>query len=140
MGTKILGYNIALKVNDKTVLGVTQDDFNIATRMKESLTKADRGNTQRTITGRDFTFTSTGMVEVKATGETATSLDRDDMIALTGLVGSAAVIPFVYTSEGMKSYSGHCVITGYSESSNSEDEATFTLNLQSSGELVEVTP
>ena len=138
MSTKILGYNVALKPQGKTILGVTQDDFSIATRMKESLTKADKGNTQRTITGRDFTFTVAGLMSLKGQDDEPASLDRDDIIALTALVGTQAVIPFVYAAEGMKSYEGSCVITGYSESTNSEDEGSFTLNLQSSGALKEV--
>ena len=41
------GYNIALKVNGKTLAGRTQDDLNIAAKTKDSLTKDDKGTLMR---------------------------------------------------------------------------------------------
>ena len=72
------GYNIALKVDGKTLAGRTQDDLNIAPTTKESQTKDDGGNTNSVVTGHNVTFKAAGLMDV-GTGE---NLGRDDIIAL----------------------------------------------------------
>ena len=132
------GYNIAFKLNSKTLAGRTQDDLTINPTTKESINKDDQGNKQIAIIGQEVTFAAQGLVEVAATGE-ATKLDRDDLIEMALKKGSAAIIPFVYSCEGGDSYSGNCVCTGYTESSNSEDTASWTMNFKVSGEMSKVT-
>ena len=128
------GYNIAFKLNNKTLAGRTQDDLTINPTTKESITKDDQGNKQSMVIGQEVTFAAQGMVEVSTTGAT-TKLTRDELIEMALKTGSAAVFPFVYSCVGGKSYSGNCVCTGYTESSNSEDTASWTMNFKVTGSI-----
>ena len=130
MSTPVAGYNIAFKIGGSTFAGRTQDELTIAARTKESITKDDQGSTQSSINGHDITFRATGLVDV--TGGT-NILDRDDIVEDVLKTGSSAVLAFTYTTTGGKVLSGNCVITNYSESSNAEDDATYTIDLRTTG-------
>lgn len=127
------GYNIALTIGGKTLCGRTQDDLTIAAKVKESITKDDEGETQRRITGHDVSFSVSGLIEVG--NSVATKLDRDDVIAMALAKGSQAEVTVVYSCASGDSYTGTAIITNYTESSNSEDDATYGLDLQISGEF-----
>ena len=127
------GYNIALTIGGKTLCGRTQDDLTIAAKVKESITKDDEGETQRRITGHDVSFSVSGLIEVG--NSVATKLDRDDVIAMALAKGSQAEVTVVYSCANGDSYTGTAIITNYTESSNSEDDATYGLDLQISGEF-----
>ena len=129
-------YNIAFKLNDKTLDGRTQDDLTITPTTKESITKDDQGNKQSMVIGQEVTFSAQGMVEGSTTGAIS-KLTRDDLIEMALKTGSAAVYPFVYSCAGGKSYSGNCVCTGYTESSNSEDTASWTMNFKVTGSMAQ---
>lgn len=131
------GYNIALKVNGKTLAGRTQDDLNIAAKTKDSLTKDDKGNANETVTGHDVTLKAAGLMDNTA-GE-ATKLTRDEVIALSLLTGDDAKVAVKYGADGGKIYGGNAIITGYSESTNAQGEATYGLDLKISGAFTEVT-
>lgn len=130
------GYNIALQVNGKTLAGRTQDDLSISAVTKESLTKDDKGNAQQKVTGHNVTFKASGLMD-NTTGE-ATKLTRDEVIAMSLLTGDDAVIPVRYGAEGGKIYGGNAIITGYTESTNAQGEATYGLDLTISGEFAEI--
>ena len=127
----VAGYNIAFKLGTKTLAGRTQDDLTIAARTKESLTKDDSGDAQVAVTGHDITFRATGLVDTTST----TQINRDDLIADALLTGSSAVLAFTYTAQSGTSLSGNCVITNYSESSNSSDDATYTVDFRVTGSV-----
>ena len=131
----VAGYNIAFKIGSgsgaKTLAGRTQDDLTIAARTKESLTKDDSGNAQVSITGHDITFRATGFVDTAS----STAIDRDTLIADALLTGSSAVLAFTYTAPSGTSISGNCVITNYTESSNSSDDATYTIDFRVTGSV-----
>lgn len=127
----VAGYNIAFKLGTKTLAGRTQDDLTIAARTKESLTKDDSGDAQVAVTGHDITFRATGLVDTTST----TQINRDDLIADALLTGSSAVLAFTYTAPSGTSISGNCVITNYSESSNSSDDATYTVDFRVTGSV-----
>lgn len=132
------GYNIALKVNGKTLAGRTQDDLNIAAKTKDSLTKDDKGNANETVTGHDVTLKAAGLMDnTSDTG--ATKLTRDEVIALSLLTGDAAKVDVKYGADGGKIYGGSAIITGYSENTNAQGEATYGLDLKISGEFKGVT-
>ena len=124
------GYNIAFKIGTKTLVGRTQDDITIAARVKESLTKDDAGAPQVAVSGHDITFRATGLVDV--TSETA--ITRDALIAKALLTSSSAVFDFQYATNGNDLLSGQCVITNLSESSNSSDDATLTVDFRVVGD------
>ena len=134
----VAGYNIAFKIdtlssgsvdNSVTIAGRTQDDLTIAARTKESLTKDDSGSTLVAIVGHDITFRATGLVDVTGDGSNVT---RDDLI---DMMLAADAIGFFYVVDGGASYSGTCVMTNYTESSNASDDATFTADFRVSGDL-----
>ena len=50
------GYNVALKIDDKTIVGRTQDDLTIAATIKESQTKDDAGSKQYAVIGQEVSF------------------------------------------------------------------------------------
>ena len=131
------GYNIAFKIGGKTFAGRTQDDLTIAARTKESLTKDDAGATQVAVTGHDITFRATGIVELGS--DTASKMFRNTMIATALLTGSSAVLAFKYIPTGGQAYGGNCIITNYSESSNSSDDATYTVDFRVTGNMTATT-
>lgn len=129
------GYNIAFKVNGKTLAGRTQDDLTITPTTKESITKDDKGNKNSIVIGQEVTFACQGLVEVSSGGSSTSKLFRDDIIAMALQKGADATFPFVYNCEGGDTFSGHCVVTGYTEGSNSEDTADWTMNFKVTGEM-----
>ena len=131
------GYNIAFKIGGKTFAGRTQDDLTIAARTKESLTKDDAGSAQVSVSGHDITFRATGIVELGS--DTSAKMFRNTMIATALLTGSSAVLAFKYMPTGGQAYGGNCIITNYSESSNSSDDATYTIDFRVTGEMTTTT-
>ncbi len=128
------GYNIAFKVNSKTFAGRTQDNLTITPTIKDSITKDDAGAKNNAVTGHEVTFSCQGLVVLSETGVT-TKLFRDDIVELALATGDSAIIPFTYKASSGGTLSGNAVITGYSEDSNSEDEATYSVDLKSSGTI-----
>ena len=131
------GYNIAFKIGNKTLAGRTQDDLTIAARTKESLTKDDAGATQVAVTGHDITFRATGIVELGS--DTAAKQFRNTIIAAALATGSSAVLTFKYMPTGGQAYTGNCIITNYTESSNSSDDATYTVDFRVTGNMTTTT-
>lgn len=130
------GYNIALQVDGKTLAGRTQDDLSISAVTKESLTKDDKGNAQQKVTGHNVTFKAAGLMD--NTKGAATALTRDEVIAMSLLTGDDAIIPVRYGAEGGKIYGGNAIITGYTENTNAQGDATYGLDLTISGEFAEI--
>lgn len=126
------GYNVALKVGEKTLVGRTQDDLNISALTKESITKDEKGNKISAVTGHDVTFRCAGIMEVSAEGE-ASKIYRDTILEMALKTGDAALIDITYGPEGGAIYGGKAVITGYSESTSAEGDATYGLDLKISG-------
>ena len=132
------GYNIAFKVDGKTLAGRTQDDLTIAAISKDSITKDDNGNSNSTITGHDVSFKAAGLMD--AAKGAAGKLGRDEIIRLSLKKGDDAKLPFVYGPADGLQYKGIAVITGYTESTNANGDATYGLDFKVSGEMEEVTP
>ena len=132
------GYNISLQINNKTILGRTQDDLSISAVVKQSITKDDEGVMQRSVVRHDVTFSVSALLSLN--GEDTTQLDRDDVIALALATGSSAIIPVKYLCAGGDTYGGNAIITGYSESSGADPDAdtTLSLDLQITGDFNKV--
>lgn len=130
------GYNIALKINDKTLAGRTQDDLSIASIIKESQTKDDGGNTNSVVVGHDVTFRAAGLMDV-GTGQ---NLGRDEIMELSLKKGEDAKIPVTYgPSNGSgKVYAGVAIISGYAESTAANGDSTYGLDLKISGAFTPV--
>ena len=130
-----LGYNVAFKLkvgNDYlTIAARTQDDLTIAARTKERLMKSYAGTPSVVVTGQDVTFRATGLVDVTS----STAITRDALVGYALQSGDNAVIAFKYAVDGDSEFlSGNCVITNLSESSNSSDDATLTVDFRVVGE------
>lgn len=126
------GYNVALKVGTKTLVGRTQDDLTISALTKESITKDEKGNKISVITGHDVSFRCAGVMEVTDDGQ-ATKIMRDEILEMALKTGTDAEIEVTYGPEGGAIYGGKAVVTGYSESTSAEGEATYSLDLKISG-------
>lgn len=133
------GYNVALMVDGKTLVGRTQDDMNIAARTKDSLTKDDKGNSNETVTGHDVTFRAAGLMD-NTKPEGKQTLTRDEIIELSLKKGDAAKIPVRYAAESGAVYGGTGIITGYSESTAANGDATYGLDIKVSGEFAKIDP
>ena len=130
------GYNIAFKIGGKTIEGRTQDDLTIAARIKESLTKDDEGETQVSVSGHDITFRASGVI-VAADG--TNTKGRNSILADALKKGDQALLTFLYMGTDLTSYTGSCIITNYTESSNASDPATWTADFRVSGEMTATT-
>lgn len=123
------GYNISITLGGtgKTVLGRTQEDLNIAAVTKTSITKDDAGVQQEKVVRHDVTLKVTALMSFN--GTSATTIDRDDVIALALATDSSAVVAVQYIVTGGNTYGGNGIITGYSESSSAELDSDTTLSL-----------
>ena len=130
-----LGYNIAFKIGTKTLAGRTQDDLTITPTIKESITKDDAGNKNQQVSGQEVTFSCQGLVNLSNPTGITNRLTREEIVEMALETGADAELNFTYAASSGKQLSGKCVITGYSESSNSEDEATYTVDFKTSGTL-----
>lgn len=138
--SQINGYNIVFKAGEKLLAGTTSNTFNITPKVKESLTKEDLGTTNKTVTGYDSDFSVEGVMELNDTEQKTTRLDREDIIDMV-LAGNP--LDFVYGdfAEGSTRRKGKMIITSYSESTNADGEATYSLACASISKLEkDVTP
>lgn len=134
------GYNIAFKINDKTLAGRTQDELNVTPTSKDSITKDDAGNKRSSIVGHEITFSCQGLVNLTNPSGVTDRLTRDEVLELVLKKGDAARMPFSYAAGTSKVLSGYCVFTGFTESSNSEDEANYTANFKVDGDVTFTAP
>lgn len=132
----IEGYNISVTIGGKTILGRTQEDLTISAVTKTSITKDDAGVQQESVVRHDVTLRVAALLSLNGTG-TATKLDRDDVLALSLVTGSNAVVAVTYTCAGGATYGGNAIITNYSENSSAEadSDTTLTLDLKITGEF-----
>lgn len=127
----INGYDIIFQAEvggqKKLFAGTKSNNFSLNPKVKESITKEDRGTSNKKITGYDTEFTVDGVMEINEEAEKTIRLDRNDVI---DLVMAGDPLDFVYgnTAPGNIVYKGKMVITNYSESTDAEGEATYSLN------------
>ena len=137
MATSVVeGYNVALSIGSKTVLGRTQEDLSISAVTKTSITKDDAGVQQEKVVRHDITFRVAALMSLDSE-TTHTKLDRDDVIALALATGSSAVVSVSYACTSGATYTGSAIITGYSESTSADldSDSTISLDLKVIGTL-----
>ena len=137
MATSVVeGYNVALSIGTKTVLGRTQEDLSISAVTKTSITKDDAGVQQEKVVRHDITFRVAALLSLDSE-TTHTKLDRDDVIALALSTGSSALVAVSYACTGGTTYTGNAIITGYSESTSADldSDSTISLDLKVIGTL-----
>ena len=133
----VQGYNVALKINGKTILGRTQDDLTIAANVKESQTKDDHGSKQYDVVGQEVSFKCSALIDVS--GDTASAIDRDTLIEIALEVGEDAEFDVTYEADEGDAYEGVGVITNYSESSSASGDATLSVDIKITGSFTKVT-
>jgi len=132
--TRLKGYNIILKLNNKKVAGVTTNGFGIKPKMVDSLIKDDLGTSQSEQTGYDTEFSISGLV-VLDDAQTPEQMSMDDLIRAAK---AGTVIPFVYSRAGSTvTWTGNLKITDYKEDSNASDIATYSVSCKVDGALEE---
>ena len=130
--TRVKGFNIILKLNDKKVVGTTSNSLGIKPKMKESLIKDDAGTSQSEQVGYDTDLSISGLV-ILDDAETPAQMQIDDLMA-AAIDGT--VIPFVYNRTGSNvKWSGNLKITDYKEDSDSENIATYSVSCKVDGAL-----
>lgn len=133
--SKLFGYDFAIKIGEKVFCGVQTEDFNLTPLIKESITKKNRGNKTSVITGHEATFAIAGLVEVVAEDDKLTELSSDEILELALKKGDDAVIDYKYQRGTLGTVSGKAIISGYTEKTDSENEASYTLNLKTTGDI-----
>lgn len=131
------GYNVALKIGTKTVVGRTQDDLTIAARTIDSITKDDAGESNMSVTGHDVSFSTSGMMAVG--NSESSKLDRDDMIEQSLKKGNAAIVAIVYEATGGDKYGGNAIMMRYGESTSATEIGTWSADWQIVGEFAKIT-
>lgn len=131
------GYNFRFNIGGHNFVGVTNDNMTITPTMKESITKDDQGSKKRSVTGQDITFKVSGIMGLNGTN--GTDNDSDDILEQALKTGSAAEVSFVYTRGSGDSYQGTAVMSGYSEDTPAEGDATYTADFTVSGQMTKVT-
>ncbi len=143
----VFGYNIIFRIEEddglggtveKLIAGTTSNTFTITPEVKETITKEDKGFKKSKVTGYGYEFTAEGLVNISESGDTGDKLSKSDIISLTI---SGGEISFVYggTEAGDKVIKGKVIITGYTENSDSENEATYSINFKGVTEFEEDT-
>lgn len=125
------GYNIRLKLGDKYLIGVTQDEVSVSPNTKESIVKENAGVKQESITGHTVTFSISGLID--CTGGSGTVLDNDDIIGLALLTGASAEVDIDYVRSSGDAYEGTGIITGYTENNPAapDEDPTYSLTVES---------
>ncbi len=124
---QINGYNILFRQGEKLFAGTTSNTFTLTPKVKESLTKEDQGTTNKVVTGYDSEFTVEGVMEINEEDQEENRLDREDIIEL---VKAGAPLDFIYgdPKEGSTVQKGKMIVTSYSETTNADGEATYSLS------------
>ena len=122
---------MALKLGNKTCIGRTQEDLTVTPTVKESITKEDAGSKKFSVVGQEVTFKVSGLMEFD--GIATSKLDSDALLEQSLKTGSAAEITAIYERSGGDSYTGTVIMTGYNESTNSEDEGTYSADFKVTG-------
>ena len=135
--SRVPGYNIALKLGTKICIARTQEDLSVTPNIKESITKEDNGSKQFSIVSQEVTFKVTGLMEFDGTA--TSKLDSDALMEQSLKTGSAAEIAAVYDRGSGDKYAGTVIMTGYSESTNSEDDGTYTADFKVTGAFTKQT-
>ena len=128
---KMIGYNIVLRTGTgpaaKLFAGTTSNTFNLTAKVKESITKEDHGTTNSIVTGYDTEMTVDGVMELNEEEQKATRADREDIMEM---VMAGNPVDFVYGDPASKSTvrKGKMILTSYSETTDAEGEATYSLS------------
>lgn len=134
----VFGYNILFRIEaddgqggtiEKYFAGTTSNSFNLTPEVKETITKADKGFKKSKVTGYGYEFSADGLVNISEEGDAGDKLSKDDIIQLTT---QGNELTFIYggSESGDKVIKGKVIISGYTENSDSENEATYSVTFK----------
>ena len=123
---KVLGFNLRLQVSDKYIAGTTNNTFNIEGKRKESIMKSDQGNKQYENDGRTVTFSASLYV---MHGTNASYMNIDD-IRQACAANTTGTYEYGGDTAGDPVVSGTCMFLKLSETSDSENYATATVDFE----------
>jgi len=142
MSNEVLGRNIYLLYNDGAndliFAGTTGNTFERNIEAITALTKQDGGSPRYLGGTASGSISIEGLVTINEAGDDATQVDKDDII---DLVEAKALIDFVYggTTSGDVVRKGKILLTSYSETTDSEGLATFSVSGEISGAITKET-
>jgi len=142
MATEQFGRNILLKYDTGTTkklfAGTTSNSFDLSIETTEALTKSDAGQPRIIGTKQTGSISIEGLVTINEAGDVANQVDKNDIM---DLVLARVAIDFVYGPAGSGSVvrKGKVLLTSYSESSDSEGLATFSVSGTISGAITKET-
>ena len=124
--SKVLGYNLRLKVNSKYIAGTTNHTFNIEGVRKESIMKSDQGNKQYENDGRLVSFSANLYI---MHGTDASYMNIDDVRKACAALTTGT---YVYGGDeaGDPTVTGTCMFLKIGETSDSENYATATVDFE----------
>lgn len=123
---KVLGFDLRLQVGSKFIAGTTSDTFNIEGKRRESIMKSDQGNKQWENIGRAITFSANLFVMHGADGDNMTIADVRQACA----ANSTGYYEYGGDVSGDPVVTGNCMFLSISETSDSENFATATVNFE----------
>lgn len=122
------GFNIAVKINDKTLLGRTDDSINITPNIKESTTKDDAGVTNQRVVGHGATISCSGLSMYDTSSGATTKIDRDGLLEMVLKEGEEAVFPLTYGASTGAKLQGRAIISSFGEDSGADgSEANWSV-------------
>ena len=141
MAQEKFGYNIVLLyddgTNEKIFAGTTNNTFQISVETQEALTKADTGAPRQIGSKVTGSISISGILTVNEAGEETGNADKDDIL---DLVLAKEPISFIYGGQesGDTQRHGKVLLNDYSEDTDSEALATYSVSGQISGEITKV--
>lgn len=138
---QVSAYNILIKIGDKKLGGMTDNDMDIEAVVRESLSKYDQGVARKEVVNHTATFSVSGSITKHNETANTEFADSDDMLEYALKTNDDANFEFVYMRADMKAYQGKMIIKSYKESAGDDATAaaTYSMSCEVVGSLTEVT-
>jgi len=138
MSDRVRGYRIVLKIATKLIVGDIDASYKIAAAFDEILTKANAGVKELDLADVNEEFGVSGLMNLKATGETETHVDVTDIRPYVR-AGTQLAFSYGIHESGKPIVTGNLVITNWDESSNAKDNAVASISCKVVGTPTETT-
>ena len=125
--SKVKGYNIALTIGGKSIVGTTSDTFSGGGVLKETIQKSDQGQTQYSNAGFEGTLSISAFVYngTAASGE----LNIEALMDNCGKNATGTFVLAFGTTVGDPKVTGTCTFTSCTVNSDSENHSDCTVEI-----------